>query len=47
MPYCLLLMTYQSMRIAGDDKSVIAARVDGVLRARLLPAIEHVEPLDF
>jgi len=47
MPYCLLLMTYQAMRIVGDDQNLIQVRVDKVLRERLMPAIEHAAPLDF
>ena len=47
MPYCLLQVTYQSMRIAGADEQIIQARIDGLLRPRLLPAIESAEPLDF
>ncbi|MDO4806565.1 MAG: anti-sigma factor antagonist [Coriobacteriales bacterium] len=47
MPYCILLMVYQSMRIAGADEQTLQARVDGLLRPRLLPAIEAAEPLDF
>ena len=47
MPYCMLLVTYQSMRIAGGDEQMIQARIDGLLRPRLLPAIESAAPLDF
>lgn len=47
MPYCLLLMTFQSISIVGSDVESIKARVDLVLRQRLLPAIEHVAPLEF
>ena len=47
MPYCMLLVTYQSMRIAGADEQTLQARVDGLLRPRLLPAIEDAAPLDF
>lgn len=47
MPYCLLLMTYQSIRVVGGDEQVIQVRVDRVLRERLLPSIENVVPLDF
>lgn len=47
MPYCLLLVTYQSMRITGGDEQMIQARVDGLLRPQLLPAIENASPLDF
>ena len=47
MPYCLLLMSYQSVRIAGDDEQMIQVCVDRVMRERFLPAIENVAPLDF
>ncbi len=47
MPYCLLLMSYQSINVAGDNKESIKVRVDLVLRKRLLPAIENAQPLDF
>ena len=47
MPYYLLLMAYQSVRIAGGDAQAIQARIDRVLRERFLPAIENVAPLDF
>ena len=47
MPYCLLLMAFQAISISGEDKAMIQARVDSVLRTRLLPAIDTVEPLEF
>lgn len=47
MPYCLLLMSYQSVRISGADEQGIAMRVERVLRQRFLPALDNVAPLDF
>lgn len=47
MPYTLLLMVYQALRIVGDDREAKRLRVDALLRGRLLPAIENVAPLDF
>lgn len=47
MPYCLLLMTYQAIRVAGSNEQMMQARVDAILRGRFLPAIERVAPLDF
>ena len=47
MPYCLLLMGYQSVRLWGDDKDAIALRIDRVLRAKVLPALKNAPSLDF
>ncbi|MBQ3265442.1 MAG: phosphotransferase [Ruminococcus sp.] len=47
MPYCLLLMSFHALSIAGDDSGAIKTRVDLVLRQRLLPAIDAAQPLDF
>ena len=47
IPYCLLMMTFQSISTCGEDAAGIQARVDRVLRARLLPAIEMAQPLEF
>ena len=47
MPYCLLLMTYHSVGVKGDNPELIKGSIDRVLRGRLLPAIENVQPLDF
>ncbi len=47
MPYCLLLMAYQAIRISGEDEQAIQLRVDRVLRERFLPAIDGAASLDF
>ncbi|MBO6302474.1 MAG: anti-sigma factor antagonist [Ruminiclostridium sp.] len=47
MPYCLLLMAQRALSIIGNDRDAIKIRVDTVIRQRLLPAIENVQPLDF
>ena len=47
MPYCLLLMTYHALSSAGGSRADIDIRIEKVLRAKLLPAIENVQPLDF
>ena len=47
MPYCLLLMTYHSLNIPGNDPAAMKIRIDKVLREKLLPSIENVQPLDF
>ena len=47
MPYCLLMMTFQSISTSGEDAAMIQTRVDRVLRARLLPAIDAAQPLEF
>ena len=47
MPYCLLMMTCHSLSIAGNSREAFKARIDGVLRGRLLPAIDTAQPLDF
>ena len=47
MPYCLLLMVFHLLSVSGEDKAMIQMRVDRVLRARLLPAIDTAQPLDF
>ena len=47
MLYCLLLMTYQAVTVHGNDKTLIQRSVDNIVRGRLLPAIEHAQPLDF
>ena len=47
MPYCLLLMTFHALSTQGDNIEAVKMRIDLVLRQRLLPAIENVQPLDF
>ena len=47
MPYCILMMTFHSLSILGDDIETKKSRIDIILRQRLLPAIENVQPLDF
>lgn len=47
MPYCLLMMTFQSTTTVGNNKEAKKMRVELVLRQRLLPAIETAQPLDF
>ena len=46
-PYCLLLMTFHALSTQGDNIEAVKMRIDLVLRQRLLPAIENVQPLDF
>ena len=47
MPYCLLMMTFQALSTQGDNIEAVKMRIELVLRQRLLPAIENVQPLDF
>ncbi|MBR1796988.1 MAG: anti-sigma factor antagonist [Clostridiales bacterium] len=47
MPYCLLMMTFHALSTQGDNIEAVKMRIDLVLRQRLLPAIEDVQPLDF
>ena len=47
MPYCLLLMAYQAIRLQGEDKDAITPRIDRVLRERVLPALKTIPSLDF
>lgn len=47
MPYCLLMMTFQSTGTVGDNKEAKKIRIERVLRQRLLPAIDSAQPLDF
>ena len=43
----LLMMTFQAISTRGEDAAGIQARVDRILRARLLPAIDTAQPLEF
>lgn len=47
LPYATLLMAFHSSMISGADKEVLRARVEGLVRGRLLPAIDTAQPLDF
>lgn len=47
MPYCMLLLANRALGIVGDNKDAIKMRIDPIIRQRLLPAIENVQPLDF
>ncbi len=47
MPYCLLMMTFQSTGTVGDNKEAKKIRIERVLRQRLLPAIDSAQPLEF
>ena len=45
-PYSLLITTFHATTMTGD-RDVIQARVDHLLRGKLLPAIAQAQPLDF
>ena len=47
MPIALLLMTYHSFHYGNLDEQAIAARVERLIRGKLLPAIKDAQPIDF
>ena len=47
MPLALLLMTYHSFHYGVMDEESIKARVERLIRGRLLPAIKNAQPIDF
>lgn len=48
MPMNMLNMSYHSLRIGGaNSEEAVKARVDGLIRARVLPVIKNVVPIDF
>lgn len=47
MPYCLLLMSFHAVHVAGTSDEAMKRIVDAVLRQKLLPAIDTAQPLDF
>ena len=48
LPYAMLLSAFHSYMITGmDNKEALKLRIDAIVKGRLLPAIETVQPLDF
>ena len=47
MPYCLLLMSFHAVHVAGTNAEGMKRVIDMVLRQKLLPAIDTAQPLDF
>ena len=47
MPLALLMMTYHSFHYSVMDEESIKARVERLIRGRLLPAISNAQPIDF
>ena len=47
MPLALLMMTYHSFHYGVMDEESIKARVERLIRGRLLPAISNAQPIDF
>lgn len=45
-PYSLLITTFHATTMTGP-RDAIQARVDRLLRGKLLPAIAQIQPLDF
>ena len=47
MPVAMLLMTYHAFHYGEMTEEAINARVERVIRGRLLPAIKNAQPIDF
>ena len=45
-PYSLLIMSFHATTIS-EDRAMLEARVNHLVRGRLLPAIDEAQPLDF